>query len=161
MPISLFRRVSCYEGFSDIWYFDKEILGRPGVLPCLVPQWPQIMQRCMSFRCRSDLVLDADHSLDFSGTYLVLHCSKTLTPCSNLFWRFSPLERIMLEPCLHYLFWSCAFKEMCSSGGLRDEERHFANGLGVYKLLQSKRRKCRCICMYIHLEKQKRRNCQA
>ena len=34
-------------------------------LPCLVPQWPQIMQIRISFRSRSDLVLDADHALDF------------------------------------------------------------------------------------------------
>ena len=39
--------------------------GRPGVLPCLVPQWPQIMQIRISLRSRFDLVLDADHTLDF------------------------------------------------------------------------------------------------
>ena len=36
-----------------------------GMLPCLVPSWPQIMQIHISFRSRSDLVLDADHALDF------------------------------------------------------------------------------------------------
>ena len=36
-----------------------------GMLPCLAPSWTQIMQICISFRSRSDLVLDADHDLDF------------------------------------------------------------------------------------------------
>ena len=35
------------------------------MLPCLVPSWPQSMQLPISFRSRSDLVLDADHALDF------------------------------------------------------------------------------------------------
>ena len=34
------------------------------MLPCLVPSWPQSMQLRISFRSRSDLVLDADHALD-------------------------------------------------------------------------------------------------
>ena len=34
------------------------------MLPCLVPSWPQAMQLCISFRSRSDLVLDADHAVD-------------------------------------------------------------------------------------------------
>ena len=34
-----------------------------GMLPCLVPSWPQSMQLCISFRSRSG---DADHALDFS-----------------------------------------------------------------------------------------------
>ena len=38
-----------------------------GMLPCLVPLWPQIVQIRISFRSRSDLVLVADHSLDFLG----------------------------------------------------------------------------------------------
>ena len=42
-----------------------------GMLPCLVPSWPDIMQIRISFRSRSDLVLDADHALDFLS-YLVL-----------------------------------------------------------------------------------------
>ena len=42
-----------------------------GVLPCLVPSWLQIMQIRISFRSHSDLVLDADHALDFLS-YLVL-----------------------------------------------------------------------------------------
>ena len=37
----------------------------PGLLPCLAPSWPQIMQIRISFRSRSDLILDADHALDF------------------------------------------------------------------------------------------------
>ena len=36
-----------------------------GMLPCLVPQWSQIMQIQISFRSRSDSVLDADHAFDF------------------------------------------------------------------------------------------------
>ena len=36
-----------------------------GMLPCLAPSWPQIMQIRISFRSRSDLVPDADHALDF------------------------------------------------------------------------------------------------
>ena len=43
----------------------RKILVYNGMLPCLVPCWPQIKQICISFRSRSDLVLDADHSLDF------------------------------------------------------------------------------------------------
>ena len=35
------------------------------MLPCLVPQWPQAVQLHISFRSHSDLVLDADHALDF------------------------------------------------------------------------------------------------
>ena len=48
-----------------------------GMLPCLVPSWPQSMQLRTLFQTRSDLVLDADHALDFlsdlsfSGVYLV------------------------------------------------------------------------------------------
>ena len=35
------------------------------MLPCLVPFWPQDMQLRILFRSSSDLVLDADHALDF------------------------------------------------------------------------------------------------
>ena len=48
-----------------------KILVYTGMLPCLVPSWPQIMQIRISFQSRSDLVLDADHALD-SLSYLVL-----------------------------------------------------------------------------------------
>ena len=49
--------------FRDIWPSNKE---NPSVywhatLSC--PSWPQITQICISFRSRSDLVLDADHAL--------------------------------------------------------------------------------------------------
>ena len=62
--------------FHDIGHSNKEILGRPVMLPCLVSKWPQIMLIRISLRSRSSLVLDAlvldaDHSLDFLGTYLV------------------------------------------------------------------------------------------
>ena len=56
----------------------REILVHTGMLPCLVPQWPQIMQIRISFRSRSDPVLDADHFLGFftlshfTGVFLVL-----------------------------------------------------------------------------------------
>ena len=45
----------------------RKILGRHGVLPGLVPQWPQIMQIRISFRSLSDQFLNADQSLDFLG----------------------------------------------------------------------------------------------
>ena len=66
LPISFFRRVSRFIGVYT------------GMLPCLAPSLPQIMQIRISFRSRSDLVLDADHALDFffrsrfSGVHLVL-----------------------------------------------------------------------------------------
>ena len=43
----------------------RKILAYNGMLPCLVPSWPQIMQIHISCRSRSDLVLDADNALDF------------------------------------------------------------------------------------------------
>ena len=47
----------------------RKILVHTGNKPlCLVPYWPQIMQTHISFRTRSELVLDADHSLDLLGT---------------------------------------------------------------------------------------------
>ena len=45
-----------------------------GMLPCLVPSWPQIMQIRISFRSRSDLVLDADQALDFSSDLVFQAC---------------------------------------------------------------------------------------
>ena len=33
----------------------RKILGRPGVLPCLVPWWPKIVQIRISFRSRSNV----------------------------------------------------------------------------------------------------------
>ena len=65
MPISFFRRVSRFEVFQDAWRSNKESLVYAGMLPCLATSWPQIMQIRISFRSRSDLVLDADHALDF------------------------------------------------------------------------------------------------
>ena len=49
-----------------------------GMLPRLVPSRSQIMQIRISFRSRTDLVLDADHAWDFlilsrfASVYLVL-----------------------------------------------------------------------------------------
>ena len=45
--------------FQDTWHSNKEILAYAGVLPRLVPWWPQICK----FVSHSDLVLVADHSL--------------------------------------------------------------------------------------------------
>ena len=45
-----------------------------GMLPCLAPSWPQIMQICIAFRSRSDLVLDADHALDFLSDLVLQAC---------------------------------------------------------------------------------------
>ena len=45
-----------------------------GMLPCLAPSWPQIMQIRISFRSRSDLVLDADHALDFLSDLAFQEC---------------------------------------------------------------------------------------
>ena len=71
----------------------RKILVYTGMLICLAPSWPQIMQIRISLRSRSDLVLDADHALDFlsdlafqvcisfysvldkSGARMVLPCS--------------------------------------------------------------------------------------
>ena len=60
LPISSFYR--CFETFGPPI---RKILVYTGMLPCLAPSWPQIMQICISFRSRSDLVLDADHALEF------------------------------------------------------------------------------------------------
>ena len=67
MPISFSGVYLVFEMFQDTWRSNKD---NPGVywnatLSC--PFMPQIMQ----IHSRSDLVLDADHSLDFSS-YLVL-----------------------------------------------------------------------------------------
>ena len=43
----------------------RKLLVHTGMLPCLVPSWPRIMQMRISFRSHSDFVLDADHALDF------------------------------------------------------------------------------------------------
>ena len=41
--------------FQDTGTPIERIPVYPGMLPCLVPSWPQIIQVCISFRCRSDL----------------------------------------------------------------------------------------------------------
>ena len=48
------------------------------MLPCLVPSWPQSMQLRIAFRSRYDLVLDADHALDFLS-YLVFQARISLS----------------------------------------------------------------------------------
>ena len=67
MPISFPGVHLVFEVFQDIWHRNKEILVYIGMLPCLVPWWPQFMQIGISFWSRFDLVLDADHSLDVLG----------------------------------------------------------------------------------------------
>ena len=53
-----------FELFQDACCSNKEILVYTGMLLCLVPSWPQIMQIRISSKF-SDLVLDADNALDF------------------------------------------------------------------------------------------------
>ena len=65
-----------FEVFQDTWRSDKEILVHTGMLPCLVPSWPQTMQIRISFRSRSDLVLDVDHALDFYPISFYRHVSR-------------------------------------------------------------------------------------
>ena len=61
MLISLFRRVSRFWCFRTPGAPITKILLHTGVLPCLVPSCLKLF-RLVS---RSDLVLDADHALDF------------------------------------------------------------------------------------------------
>ena len=69
--------ISFLRGFRTPGAPIRVILVYAGMLPCLVPQWPQIVQACISFRSRSDLVLDADHSLDFLGwQFPILLCRR-------------------------------------------------------------------------------------
>ena len=56
-----------FEVFQDTGTPIRKIQVKTEVLPCLVPSWPQIMQIRLSFRSRSDLVLDADHALDLTN----------------------------------------------------------------------------------------------
>ena len=65
LPISFSGVYLVLYVFRGIWPSNRE---NPSVywhatLSC--PSWPQIMQICMSFRSRSDLVLDDDHALDY------------------------------------------------------------------------------------------------
>ena len=73
-----FYQSSCQSRFSGFYRCFgtfgspiRENLVYAGMLPCHAPSWPPNMQIRISFRSRSDLVLDADQSLDFSS-YLVL-----------------------------------------------------------------------------------------
>ena len=51
--------------FRDIWPSNKENRSVYWHATLSCPSWPQIMQICISSRSRFDLVLDADHALDF------------------------------------------------------------------------------------------------
>ena len=53
------------------------------------------MQVRISFRCRSDLVLDADHALDFFKSYLVLQVSNSFCGVSD------KSGTSLFLPCLH------------------------------------------------------------
>ena len=60
-----------------------QVLAHPGMLPCLFPQWP--------------LVLDGDHFLDFLSTYLVLRTciSFCSVPVKSGTFLFSPYSQSM------------------------------------------------------------------
>ena len=87
----------------------RKILVHIGMLPCLVPSWPQIMQIRISFRSRSNLVLDADHSLEFLS-YLVLQacisfCSVSDKSGASLFLFCSHKNvaaRVFCKDCSHW-----------------------------------------------------------
>ena len=53
------------------------------MLPRLVPSWPRIMQIRISFRSRSDLVLDADQALDLLSDLASQACISfcSVSPC--------------------------------------------------------------------------------
>ena len=78
MPISFFRRVSRFRGVSGHLVLQQ---GYPSVYWHVAPSCPLIASKCeicISFRSCSDLVLDADHALEFlypisfTGVHLVL-----------------------------------------------------------------------------------------
>ena len=74
------------------------------MLPCLVPSWPQIMLIRISFRSRSDHVLDADHALDFLS-YLALQACISFCRVSD------KSGASLFLPCSHkmpLLIWGCA-----------------------------------------------------
>ena len=57
----------------------RKMLVSTGILPCLAPSRPQTMQFRISFRSRSDLVLDADSALsNWEKKTLLLEEKKTL-----------------------------------------------------------------------------------
>ena len=94
--------VSFFEVFQGIWHSNKRNPSVSSHATMSCPLMAQIMQICMSFRSRSDLVLDAEHSLYFlpclvlqpsdkSGALLVLPCSH-----KNAVARiFTPITRIV------------------------------------------------------------------
>ena len=60
-----------FEVLQDIWHCNQEIIVYTEMLPCLVPSWPQIMQICISFPSRPDLVLELTIPWTFwAGSYL-------------------------------------------------------------------------------------------
>ena len=83
MPISFSGVHLIFEVFQDTWRSNK---GNPSAywnaaLSCPFI-WPQTMQICISFRSRSDLVLDAHHVLDFLS-YLVLQACVSFCSVSD------------------------------------------------------------------------------
>ena len=81
------------------------------MLPCLVPQWPQILQIRISFRSRSDLVLDVDHALDF---YLALQACISFCSVSDT------SDVFLFLPCSHKnaVAHMLAKKALCLAHGL-------------------------------------------
>ena len=81
----------------------RKIRVYTGIPPCLVPSWLQIMQICISFRSRFDLVLDADNALDILS-YLVLQACISFCSLSD------ESGASMFLPCSHknavaQMFW--------------------------------------------------------
>ena len=74
MPISFSSVYLVFKVFQDIWGSDKENPGASWSATLSCPQWSQMMQIRISFRSRSDLVLDADHALDFLSYLVFLAC---------------------------------------------------------------------------------------
>ena len=105
LPISFFKRVSRFRGVQDSWRSNKEnpSVHYTGMLPCLAPCWPQIIQICISFRSRSDLVL---------GTLTI---PWTFSELTSFYRRVSRFEVFQTE-IVHSCFCLVRIKVRCSCG---------------------------------------------
>ena len=137
LPISFFQaRISFYRCFGTFGPPIRKLSMYTGMLPCLVPSWPQSMQLRISFRSRSDLVLDADHALDFlsylvfqacmsfysvldkSGAWMFLPCSIKNAVARMIcipLGGFKPMICIPQKTCRKIsscFFWKIGFKHM-------------------------------------------------
>ena len=76
-----------FQVFQETWCSNKQnpSANWNATLPC--PLWPQSMQIHISFRSR----LDADHSLDFLGTYFILQACISFLKHFGQEWRVSVL----------------------------------------------------------------------